>query len=42
MLIRFSRQLQEMSDFSGTDRPLDKRPVLVELGNLAQPLRTRL
>lgn len=40
MVFEFARQLQQMPGFDGAYRPFKQGAVLVEEGNVAQPLRT--
>ena len=42
MLFEFARRLQQMSSINGAHRPLNQRTILVETGDSAQPLGTRL
>jgi hypothetical protein len=42
MVFKFARQLQQMSSINGARRPLNQRTILVEMGDITQPLGTRL
>ena len=42
MVLEFAWQFQQMSSFNGAPRPFNQRAILVEMGDITQPLGTRL